>query len=459
MTLILYVLLGALIIAFEAIRKPMHRFDGMFFTNLFYFVGYSFVPLTLILVPDWLYDPRTGSALNFDTSRIDLPLICIFGYCLLWLGWHAGKRSSNIRPLVRNPSKRQLQIILIFGLVVGMAGFFTYTAAFGGVREALLYGSAIRYGKIDIESFGLGKTEVFQHFIYALTLVILYYIAALVNGDRFRIFDKIIFSLSLAISLLFMLSDSSRGAVSNFIIANFVLSSYQKTYISRPLVNLVNLKFFIVVISGIFIVLYGKQFFWAIPKLIEGDFAGFISDFLQLNEIRLSYSFNIIRDTILKEFNHPITSLSAAIDYSGTLLIFRDFWLLPLHIIPANLLGLTINLPPTVSAINTLNLHDMLIASSPPGVLAMLIYNAGLLGLGLMFFYGFLGRRVQDRLLVSAQSNVRNFFLFLFSWFYGSFLMNADVKVYIYNAFPLFILLLWFAFKKLFSASRIRGVA
>jgi len=448
MALILYVMLGALIIAAETIRKPMHRFDGIFFANFFYFVCYSFVPLTIIFVPDWLYDLYTGSSFSFDSGRVDLALICIFGYCLLWLGWVAGERKSNIRPLVTKPLKRQVQIMLVIGLVVGMAGFFAYAAAFGGILETLLYGSAFRYNIVDIQTFELGKTEVFKHFIYALSLVTLYYLAALINRDRLKNIDKTIFLVSLVLLVLYMLSASSRGAFAGLIVAVLVLLSYQKTNTSRLFSNLFNLKTFLVAIIGIFFTLYGKQFFGAMPRLVEGNFEGFIFDFLQLNQKRLADDTNILRDLIFKDFNHPISSLAAVIDCSGGLLLFRDYWLLPLHIIPINLFGLTLDLPPTVSAINTLNLHDLLIASSPPGVLAMLIYNAGLPGLLIMFFYGFIGRRVQDRLLISPQSAVRNFFLFLFSWFYGSFLTNADVKVYIFSVFPLFLLLLWFAFKK-----------
>lgn len=413
---------------------------------------YVVTPVVLIVIPSWQGKVGLFQYYSVDLGRIDISIICLAGYTLMLCGWLIIDR-VKARPYIMRLSKRGVERFAILGLVIGLISYFMYAISMGGVINSILYGSAIRYGRINSEFVGVGKGEVFKHFIFSLNLVFLFYLSKVFQRDSIKLLGKIIFIISGLFLLLYYLSIASRGAFLGLFLAIIVLLSYQDM-LKKTMVQMFKkyLKMTLYLPIAIIIILFGKQFYWAFPALISGGLGEFCSEFLYLNQLRMGTESNFFRDSILKEASHGLVSLSVVIDkFSITeILWFRDFWLLPLHVIPSKILGLGIVLPPTVSAVNTKIIQGTQVASAPPGILAMLIYNVGFFGILFMFAYGVIGKWAQNKFIQTENSPARNLLLFQFAYLYGGFIGNADIKVYVYSAFPLVLLIIALYARKIF---------
>jgi len=344
-------------------------------------------------------------------------------------------------------NQQGIKVFVMIGLTVGIAAYFAYVSGFGGIWNSILYGSTVRFGSVDIESVFEGRTGVFKHLVSVLNIVFLYCLARAYAGLQLRGRDLAIFLSSGIFLLLYLLSAAGRGAFVGLILAAIIILSYQ--YENRAIKFFEKLRANIRLIIFLFpiiimIIMFGKQFFFALPSLLNHGVEEFIADFLVLNDIRAGNEMNFIRDSLFKEAAHGLSSISAVIDHfigKDAYLWFRDYWLLPVHIIPTKLLGIEKIVPPTVSAINTEIMQGKLIASTPPAILAMLIYNAGYPGIILMFFYGVLGMLIQNKFLQIENTPERNLLFFYFVYLYGGFIGNADIKVYIYSSIPLVLMI------------------
>jgi len=431
----------------------VYFFDAIFYANAVYFIFYALLPVTLIIIPEW----KTNVFLFYavDVERVDLAVICFLGYALLFTGWLIGD-CLQARPFSLGFSQHGVNSLVIIGLSVGIIAYFLYVSTFGGIWNSILYGSAIRYGRVEIESVFVGRTGVFKYFVPALNMVFLYCLARVFAGVPLRRGYRAILLASGLFLLLYMLSTSSRGAFVGLIIAVVIISSFQYKDLrinafqglSANICFTWVFSFAIVII----IILYGKQFYGALPFLLTDGPHAFMKEFLVIHSVRSGGEIIIFRDSILREAAHGLSSLSAVIDHfmgKEAYLWFRDYWLLPQHMIPTKLLGIEKTVPPTVSAINTEIMQGKLLASSPPAILAMLVYNAGYPGILLMFFYGLLGRLVQNKFTQMETTPERNVMLFYFVYLYGGFIGNADIKVYAYSDFPLVLLIVFFFIRKL----------
>src|SRR5699024_2175603 len=84
--------------------------------------------------------------------------------------------------------------------------------------------------------------------------------------------------------------------------------------------------------------------------------------------------------------------------------------------------------------INTHQLRNNFGGGIPPGLIASVYYSLGTIGVVLGgLFYGYLGRYLNDILIVKINSSplYLTFFIY-FSFFYGFFFTDGAQKVYIY---------------------------
>lgn len=451
MSLTIYCLLGLLIGLFELYRKKYYQFDAIFFANATYFLFYSMGPIFIILFPEWRERAGLYQLYEIDLDRIDLAAICFFGYLFLLLGWLSANL-IKVTPFNFQSNQHKSERLLVVGLALGLVAYFSYVSALGGVVSSILNGSRIRYGGEGVDQFDLGKGEVFKHLILFNELVFLYQLSRIIKGDPLDLLARLMLAVSGIILVLFILSVSSRGAFVGVFIAAFVLWTYGTTTANK--VNntlLLFRKAAIFMPLPILVLIYGKQFFSALPELVSGNLLQFIDAFLDVQDVRLAGDTIFLRDSLLKESSHGMVSLSAVIDHfveTEHYLWFQDYLLLPLHVIPKSLLGLSLDLPPSVSAINTEILQGNLISSIPPSMLAMLIYNIGIGGIFLMFFYGAMGSVIQRKFILTESSPGRDVFLFYFAYYYGSFIGNADIKVFIFSAFPLVMIVAFLYVRK-----------
>lgn len=448
MSTILYVILGLLIIILEVFRHRIRILDAIFFANVNYFMFFVITPLSLIIFPEWQSKVGLFRYENVDLDRLDLSIICLISYLGLWFGWFLGSINKP-KPYNFFLSKKSERKLVTFGFISGIIGYLFYVISFGGIYNSIIYGSAIRYGRLDAAYIGVGAGEVFRHFIFSLNLVLLYNISKILFKEKISGVSRAQLWISGLLYLLYLLSASSRGAFVGLILSIFTIWTYKmygKIYLSKIISQYWRLVFILPLI--ILFILYGKQFFWSLPSLLSSGLTPFLNDFLTIQEIRLGDDTNIFRDSILKEASHGLVSLSVSLETSQYLW-FRDYWLLPLHIVPANLIGISVDLPATVSTINTYLIQGIEVSSSPPGILAMFVYNAGILGLIFMVLYGYLGRIIQRRFESLKRTASSSVLYFYFAYLYGGFIGNGDIKVYVYSAFPIFLLIIILYTRKL----------
>lgn len=443
MSLLIFIILGFYIVFSETFRRRVVFFDAMFFASAFFFWLYCLIPILLIINPEWRSETRYLGSIDLDLDTGHIAIICLIAYLMLKLGWAVGSQ-IRVNQFLTSISKRDQLVIILLGFVIGLVSLFLYFKSYGGFFNALVLGSAVRYGRIDLD---FGQTGVFKHFIGIFAIIALVFWAKYLQGIKLSHFERFIFIASVAFTLFSLLVASGRASLLIFIFSFFIISTYYFTFRRYPLSHILRKRiFYFGVISaplGLIFISFGKQLFWALPALfIENDLDLFISEFKHLNELRIGSEINLLRDVVFKEGSHALVSIQASLDSNIGFLFFRDFFLMPIHLIPNALIGTDIFAPKTVTVINTLYVHDQEIASYLPGLIAMLIYNSGVFGVPFgMFIYGLIGSFMQKKFSLTPISGFRNVMLFYFSFIYGGFLMNGDIKILIYGNFSLIIVL------------------
>ena len=210
MALFIYILLGVCIISYELFRKKYTYFDGVSFANLNYFIFYVLTPALLIVYPEWSQKLRLLDSYHLDTENLAAAIAILVCYCAMLTGWwFAGK--IRIKYFDFKLSHCGELRFVYLGLFLGFSAFVAYVAAFGGLQNALTLGSAIRYGTINHEDVGVGTTEVFKHFIFALQVSFVYLYAAIFLEKSKSKLLKLSFVFSGLILALYFLIISSRA--------------------------------------------------------------------------------------------------------------------------------------------------------------------------------------------------------------------------------------------------------
>jgi MFS family permease len=432
-----YVLTGGLILAVEAARRPRYRLDFLFFFHVYFGLAYIATPLYVLHAPDLLAQfSRADQAYTADPR---VPWLIAFAYAAFLSGWAAGGLGS-VPPFGAQPGRRAVRRLVVAGLVLGIVGVVGYVYAFGGLWAAFSQGALYRYDPSMHQVRSLAVTEVFKFFIYAAVLVLyLSFAKVYLLREETRFYRRALL-LALVTVAVYLPIVSSRGAIVGLFLGLFTLYSlHHRVVVSARLLALVPI--------GILVIMYGKQFFSALPALLALDLELFQADFEAVSAARIGEG-NWFVNTLFRESLHCLTSLDVAVRHVGRdipSLGFRDVYLMPFALVPTALLGLTIELPPTVSAVNTYAHGGELIASTPPGLLGAFWYNAGAVGLVAgMAAYGWIGRIGQRKILASAPLGAGGLlFLAVLGLSFGGFVVNGDVKVYVFSLFPLVLLIAW----------------
>jgi len=432
-SLAFHLFLGMIIVLYEFLRAKTRPLDTMLFISISYFLLYVYVPVAIYFKPEWATVGAFKYNNEYSYSSLTIALISIFGYCLILGGRHYSQLLIGTAP--RHPayidlSKKSFIILIIIGII----SYLLYARALGGVFNSVILGSALRYGVLNIDEVVSGNGLVFKRLLSVLELLVFYSIARRYSGRKLTHGFKFLMRVVTVFYICFLLSSASRGAFIGLIVFYFYIRS-------RSDVSSISIaRYVIFSLSALLFVLYGKQFLFAFPELLQGNTQGFFDNFSDLNSVRQKDGTVFMRDTLFKEFSNGYVSLIHALHNSSGLLYFRDYLGLPIDLLPMNLLG--INLPswPSISAINTYNLQGLLIASMPPGILAMSIYNLAVPGLFSLFIFGFLINYLE---YVFKYSNgplgkVLFFYTMLLSMSYVS---NSDIKVLVFDSlFPFLFL-------------------
>ena len=444
-SIFIHLILGIVIIFYELFRSKNNRLDAMFFISVYYFLLYVYVPISLYIYPEWA-DVGAFKYLSVNNRpALLISFLSIFGYFLIISG-----RLFSIfvsRSIHMKSTEFKISNSVIFTVfIIGVFSYFMYTNAFGGISNSIMAGSAVRYGLLDIDDVVSGNGLVFKRLLSALELLLFYFIGMKFYGAKFNNHSNFLFITTFILYILYLFSASSRGALIVIMIyVVYLKDRFRVKLSSRDLIRFLTFGIF-----GLVFMLFGKQFLYAVPELISGNFMGFIENFEVMNASRQGDDTSFLRDTLFKEFSNGYVSLICSLDYSSKgsndLLFFRDYLMLPVDIIPMNILGLSVVTPPSISAINSFILQGELVASMPPGILAMLIYNLSFLGILALFFFGFFVNLLETFFFHSEGifGQVLYFYLILLC---GAFVSNSDIKVLVFDSLFPFLFMFLFSVK------------
>ena len=428
-----YLLILILIAVVEFSRRRPVLFDMLFFFNAYYALVYGIIPLIILMDPSSIAD---FSLAFVNILYLDItPWLILFGYVAFLVGWCAGLKCALSTVFLRfNISSSTVRKLCVAGLVISALSFYLYALSFGGIYAAWKLGALYRFsGEFDV-----GITAVFEHLV-GISKIICYYCffkLFLQRNMTHQRFHTVLMICSLAVMIAYFPIKSGRGAVIMFILGFYFLWAIHKMRLYIALILPLSL-------FGLLLIMYGKQFFTAFPSLLAGDLADFSFVFSSVSDARLKTG-NVIHNTIIKEGAHCVVSLEQAWLRAGKsqpYLFFRDYVNVWPSLIPSRLIGVTIELPPTISTINTEILTGASIASCPPGLLGSFVYHMGGFGLFLgMFLYGFLGKLLQNTLILLYHSFPGSIvYLYFFSLFFGGYVINGDPKVYMFSSFGLIL--------------------
>lgn len=416
-----YLLIGVLIATWELLRKKEQVLDALSLANGYYFLCYSFTPLANLA---GFYDSTVLSTVRVtDLGAPFLAGYLILGWVTLQLGWEYGMRSRLKYYAIEVNGKLSPVGVSVVGILLFLVAFTVYNSAFGGYRAALKLGDSVRYGGVETD-WRAGAARAFP-----IVTIIAYFWLSQIYSSRHEVKTRawVIFAIALLAQLALFPLFSGRGYIINLLLGFFLIFAYIDRRIPWARLVLLSVPIYI-------IILFGKQFFYALPYLVSADLGGFLSAFLELHDARNESGQGIL-DPVFKESSHAIVSLATAIDVAGDAVpytFFKDFLFIIIVFIPQQVLSLFITLPPSVSLTNSQLLMNLQVASLPPGFIGHCVYAAGAIGTIVgPFIYGAFGAAV-SALLDNAARKARGWVcaLVIFNQLYGAFIMNGDPKVF-----------------------------
>jgi hypothetical protein len=418
-----FLLLGFSIVAFEVTRKKQLKFDFLTFANLFFFISYVITPL--------YFEYYSEYALFELTNLTEILLLCWLGYLFFILGWQVLKEGNiqlKSHYSIEHYKVKSLLIVISLLTILGLVTASLYIYGAGGIVNALSSGALMRYGYEDVE---VSQFSFLLQFLGILPVAVLFTFAMMLthefNFAQIRI--RSLYCLALLVFLLLTIITASRGSVVELLILHvFVYAFFGKIKVV-PLV---------IVSATVFLFIsFGKEMFFSIALALRGE--DLAQTFSELGAVRSSTADNLpLFFRLFKEFHHPTYSLDIAYSAAGQAVnytYFLDFPASLIRVIPQRLSLLFIEKPVTISLINSQLLHDLDIATTPPGLIAHFFYASGTFGVCLgMFIFGLAGRWASIVLTRVVYQN-KSFYAFyiIFAFMYGSFITNGDPHVYFYS--------------------------
>lgn len=416
---------------YEVMRRRQMPYDGLLVLNLSWIITFSVTPIVLLNAKG--ADDFSANLLRYQFGGVWPPVAIIVGYIALVAGWLIGESRWVGGGTPLRVDEGGVVLLCQLGLMVFLVAFGVYVSGYGGLGQALLLGDSIRYGTGELRG-----TDIAVRFLPAGSLVLYYsFYRAFVRPDpKSRAFYLTAFGIALAGMLVLLPIYSGRGYVISLGLTMFLIfaSDRRKAHLGLGIIGL-----------GIAaaVVLFGKQLFYGLPLLIAGREKEFSDAFGELNAHRLGDRNPLL--ALVKEYQHAPVTLELAMEIAGSELPFtwfRDFPLALVSLLPRRLLDVFMEVPDSISHINTRLQQGLEVASLPPGLPGHLFMCAGWLGvISGMFAYGLAGGAVHKRLLrnCGAAPGTIVFFV-LFSLLYGQFVSNGDPKVYVHS--DLFVIVL-----------------
>jgi len=429
--LLLYFLLGLIIITFEVSRKKYFIIDHITMFNFFFFLVYSFTPISLILRGTSLINDDMPYGVEYFGNNIFTSSIVFAAYLFYILGYVFKSYEEEKHTLIYDTKFKTslvvklLPFLYIFLFII----LYVYVSEFGGLKRAIELSEAYRSGAIQFHRFA------FVERFFPLNTILLYYLyykVMLEKKKEYRFTLTLFFMLSILFSVLIMAIYSSRGFIIFEVAGLYVITAiYHRNYFFKYLIPAATV--------ALLVILFGKPLFNSISDLVKYGFDAFLNGFLNRLEI-----INQEEKSIISNFTHPIVSLECSLAHSGIdvdLRYFKDIFYAFFSLLPNELLG--IKDPQLLMQLNTLLLQGQEVEQILPGILGFFSYQLQVIGVFIgSFLYGMFGSYLY-KLFIAFYKNTKSsiVFIYIITMSYGYFVFRGSPVNLLQEKFILIVVL------------------
>jgi oligosaccharide repeat unit polymerase len=423
MIAISYLGLILFIIFTEIVRQKNNKFDLLTFFHIMFTLMLAF-PAFLFAASLVEQNGENAAFIKINVYDPQMILSIFIGYFSVLIGFHSQSSKKYAKYLeISWHSKEIIFNIGLFFFLLSTVSILLYTSQFGGVINALSQSTLIRMSLAE----GAGSLSFLQHFMF-LSYFSSYLFMASIQSKVFNKYKLIIYTFFVVSIINSIIAAMTTGGRANLIY--FFLLFYLAYIIKAnkvPLVTTITLLF-----SAILLTLYGKTFFFSLTVIKDGFFA-FQEAFLA--NIDSQPSEGSFFEQLVSNFAFPLYSLQAALNTEYPVRLFMDWLYGIITFIPERIFP--IQIPETISTINTEYIAGVTDFEIPTGMFAFGIYSLSWPGLIIVcYVYGWIGRYLETAICRHMSDATWMPFIYVIcSKIWIDFFTAGDPRVFLFTDF------------------------
>lgn len=377
MLAVAYLGLTLFIILIEIFRKKKVVFDFWSFFNFIFCLMYS-IPAFLMSANLGVKGVTNTGGFKFNINDAQVLLAIFLGYFTILIGFRSASAQNNARKIILSwRSEKMILKVAIFLLLFSCVSVQIYASQFGGVITAISKATFIRTAVAEG-----GILVFFKHFMF-LSFCASYLLAALIFYQKRRKHKLFLYTAFVISVICTVIGVTITGGRAHLII--YFLTFYLvKVIVNNKVPWLLTIS---LLLPSILFVLYGKAFFFSLSGIKDGFDAVrelFVAGIESQSEQSEGFS------NLVGNFSYQIYSLKAALSTDYPQRLFIDWYYGIVSFLPERLLN--IQLPETISTLNTTYITGTNEFKIPTGMFAFGIYSFSWPGLIVVCFaYGWIG--------------------------------------------------------------------
>jgi oligosaccharide repeat unit polymerase len=377
MLAVAYLGLTLFIIFIEIFRTKKVLFDFWTFLNLIFCLMYT-LPAFVMSANLGVDGIEHTGGFKFSIYDAQVLFAVFLGYFSTLVGFHSVSAQNNAnRIIILWRSEKTILRIAIFLLLFSCISVQIYASQFGGVMNAISQATLIRSSVAEG-----GALVFFKHFMF-LSFCASYLLAALIFYQK-RIKHKLFLYSAFVISAICTVVGVTITGGRAHLIIYFLTFYLVQVIINKKIPWILTIC---LLLPSILFILYGKAFFFSLSGIKNG-LDTVVEMFIAGMESQ-SESSDGFRD-LVNNFSYQIYSLKAALSFDYPQRLFIDWYYGIITFLPERLLN--IEVPETISPLNTAYITGTNEYTIPTGMFAFAIYSFSWPGLIFVsFVYGWIG--------------------------------------------------------------------
>lgn len=372
-----YLGLTLFILLVEIYRKKKLIFDFWSFFNLIFCLMYT-LPAFIMSADLGIDEVEYSGRIKFNINDAQVLLAIFLGYFTILIGFHSASAKNIARQInISWHSDSKILKVAIFLLFFSCISVQIYASQFGGVMNAISQATLIRTSVAEGGIF-----VFFKHFMF-LSLCASYLLAALIFYQKPKKHKLFLYTAFVISALCTVIGVTITGGRAHLIIYFFTFYLV-KVITNRKIPWLLTIS---LLAPSILFILYGKAFFFSLSGIQDG-FDAVQELFVAGMESQSEQSEG--SSDLIGNFSYQLYSLKAALSVDYPQRLFIDWYYGIASFLPERLLN--IEVPATISTLNTAYIVGTNEFTIPTGMFAFGIYSFSWSGLIFVcFVYGWTG--------------------------------------------------------------------